>query len=107
MEQTKDSEASKSKPEGLEFHKKLTTEIEKDQKRRLDEREKEALFRTIRQFISELPPVVFGISLDWQPTKEEVRSKLENSKMDPKLRKELRKHLLYRLAPRQRKLGEI
>lgn len=90
-----------------EFHEKLIVEIEKDQKRRLDESEKEAVLKTIRQFISELPPEVFRISLDWQPTKEEVKRKLEDLKMDSRLREELKKHLLRRLAPKQRKLGKF
>jgi hypothetical protein len=89
-----------------EFYEKLIVGIEKDQKR-LDESEKEAVFKTIRQFISELPPEIFRISLDWQPTKEEVRRKLEDLKMDPRLREKLKRHLFHRLAPKQRKLGKF
>lgn len=89
-----------------EFYKKLITEIEKDQKRRLDESEKEAVFKAMRHFISELPPEIFRISLNWQPTsEEEVKRKLEDLKTDPKFREELKKHLLRRLASKQRKLS--
>lgn len=88
------------------FYEKLIVGIEKDQKRTLDESEKKAVFKTLRQFIAELPIEVFRISLDWQPTEEEVKRKLEDLKMDVKLREELRRHLLNRLTPRQQKLGK-
>lgn len=88
------------------FYEELIKEIEKDQKRKLDKSEKEAVFRTIRQFVSELPPEVFGISLEWQPTEEEVKRKLEDLKFDKRLREALKKHLLKRLAIKQLRLDK-
>jgi len=88
------------------FYEELIKKIEKDQKRRLGESEKESIFRTIRQFVSELPPEVFGISLGWQPTKEEVKRKLEDLKTDEGLRKALETHLLKRLTTKQLRLDK-
>ena len=89
------------------FYENLVKEIEKDQRRKLEKGEKEALFRAIRQFVSELTPEIFNISLDWQPTEEEVKKKLEDLKTDKRLRETLKKHLLKRLAVDQLRLDKI
>ena len=88
------------------FYENLVKEIEKDQRRKLEKGEKEALFRAIRQFVSELTPEIFDINLDWQPTEEEVKKKLEDLKTDKRLRETLKKHLLKRLAVDQLRLDK-
>jgi hypothetical protein len=88
------------------FYEKLIEQIEKDQKQKLAKDQKEIVFRAIRQFVAELSPEVFEINLDWQPSEQEARKKLEDLKNNKGLREALEKHLQRRLSSQQLQFGK-
>jgi hypothetical protein len=82
----------------------IIKEVEKT--RKISSSEKDAITRATDEVVSQQPPEIFGIDLNWTPkSEEEVREKLVKLRYDKNFKERLIKGVLNKLKTKQSKLS--
>jgi DNA-directed RNA polymerase subunit F len=83
-----------------QIFKQIIKEVEKT--RKISSSEKDAINRAVDEIVSQQPPEVFGIDLDWVPkSEEEVKEKLVKLRYDQNFKDKLIKGVLDKLKAKQ------
>lgn len=86
-----------------QISKQIIKEVEKT--RKLSSSEKDAISRSVDEFVSQQPPEVFGIDLNWVPkSEEEVREKLVKLRYDKNFKDRLIRGVLNKLKAKQSRI---
>jgi len=89
-----------------QISKHIIKEVEKTRKLSLSE--KDAISRAVDEFVSQQPPEVFGIDLNWVPKSEkEVREKLVQLRYDKSFKDRLVKGVLDKLKAKQSRINSV
>lgn len=87
-----------------QISKQIIKEVEKT--RKVSSSEKDAISRAVDEIVSQQPPEVFGIDLNWVPkSEEEVRERLIKLRYDKNFKDKLIKGVLDKLKAKQTKIN--
>jgi len=89
-----------------QISKEVIKEVEKT--RKLGSTEKDAISRAVDEFVSQQPPEVFGIDLNWVPrSQEEVREMLVKLRYDRNFKEKLITGVLGKLKAKQSRINRV